>query len=331
MSDHILILPETDRNVCPPKEKKEHPSTMPADSRPIGVFDSGIGGLTILREMWRELPDERFIYFGDDAHCPYGPRPEREVIALALASARWLVARDVKAIVVACNAASVSARDALRAAFPDIPIVVVVPAVKPAAALTRTGTVILAATARAINDRFTHHLIGEFATGVRVIPVACPALVELVESGRLTGPEPEAALREYLGPALAQGADVVVLGCTHFPALRSAVEAVVGPHVAVIDSGAAVARQTRHVIRIGPTPGPSPSADGEGSLVHAGGLRGGTPIGAVSTARRLTTNTEFWTSGEPERFARVASMVLGQPVVARHALTDVRWEEGGDV
>jgi glutamate racemase len=273
---------------------------MPADPRPIGVFDSGIGGLTILRELWRELPNERFIYFGDDAHCPYGPRPEREVIALALAAARWLVARQAKAIVVACNAASVSARDALRVAFPDIPVVVVVPAVKPAAALTLSGTIILAATARAINDRFTRHLIDEFATGVRVIPVACPTLVELVENGRLTGPEPEAALRGYLGPALAQGADVVVLGCTHFPALRAAVEAIVGPDVAVIDSGVAVARQTKHVL------GPDPQ----------------TAAGP--------TYTEFWTSGDPARFARVAGMVLGQPVTARHAMTDVRWEEGGD-
>lgn len=295
---------------------------MPADPRPIGVFDSGIGGLTILRELWRELPDERFIYFGDDAHCPYGPRPEREVIALALASARWLVARDVKAIVVACNAASVSARDALRATFPDIPIVVVVPAVKPAAALTRSGTVILAATARAINDRFTHHLIDEFATGVRVIPVACPALVELVESGRLTGPEPESALHGYLSPALAQGADVVVLGCTHFPALRSAVEAVVGPNVAVIDSGAAVARQTRHVLGL-ESPGIEAAGRDEPGA-RSLRLENGTPPG-YDAAR-----TEFWTSGEPERFARVAGMVLGQPVVARHAMTNVRWEEGGD-
>jgi glutamate racemase len=221
---------------------------MPSDAQPIGVFDSGIGGLTILRELLRELPEERFIYFGDDAHCPYGPRPEHEVIALALAAARWLVAHDAKAIVVACNAASVSARAALRAAFPDIPIVVVVPAVKPAAALTRSGKIILAATARAINDRFTHSLIDDFAAGVEVISVACPALVALVEEGILTGPEPEAALRGYLAPALAEGADVVVLGCTHFPALRGAVEAVVGPNVAVIDSGAAVAHHTRHVL-----------------------------------------------------------------------------------
>ncbi len=270
-------------------------------SQPIGVFDSGIGGLTIVRELVRELPDERFLYFGDDANCPYGPRPESEVIALSLGAARWLAAHAAKAIVVACNSASVSAREALRAAFPDIPIVVVVPAVKPAAALTRSGTIVLAATARAINDRFTHSLIETFADGVKVVPIACPGLVELVEAGILHGPKPEAALREYLAPALAGGADVVVLGCTHFPALREAVEAVAGPGVTVIDSGAAVARQTRHVLQ-------------ERDLLAA-------PDGAGEEADRV----QFWTSGDPDRFAMVAGMVLGHPVTARHDTTGVRF------
>jgi glutamate racemase len=317
---------------------------QPGDPRPIGVFDSGIGGLTILRELLRELPEEQFIYFGDDAHCPYGPRPEHEVVALALAAARWLAVREVKAIVVACNAASVSARDALRAHFPDIPIIVVVPAVKPAAALTRSGTIILAATARAINDRFTHHLIDAFAIGVQVIPVACPALVELVESGRLTGPEPEAALRGYLAPALAAGADVVVLGCTHFPALRQAVEAVVGPGVAVIDSGAAVARQTRAVLEHGRAGSSNTKATketkghekafpevGRTFLPANPAVESASPSAGQQTEGSgmiSVDNVEFWTSGEPERFARVAGMVLGRPVTARHAMTDVRWDEG---
>jgi glutamate racemase len=275
--------------------------TSASPASPIGVFDSGIGGLTILGELLRELPDERFLYFGDDANCPYGPRPEHEVIALALGAARWLVAREAKAIVVACNAASVSAREALRAAFPEIPIVVVVPAVKPAAALTRSGVIVLAATARAINDRFTHSLIETFAEGVEVIPIACPGLVELVEAGNLRGPEPEAALREYLAPGLLHGADVVVLGCTHFPALRAAVEAVVGPDVMVIDSGAAVARQTRHVLQ-------------ERDL-----------LAIPDRAGDEDERAQFWTSGDPERFARVAGMVLGQSVTARHDTTGVRF------
>ncbi len=262
------------------------------DPRPIGVFDSGIGGLTILRELLQALPNERFIYFGDDANCPYGPRPEAEVVALSLAAARWLVGQQVKAIVVACNTASVSARAALRAAYPTIPFVVVVPAVKPAAALTHTNTVILAATARAINDRYTQELIESYTAGVRVIPVACPLLVALVEEGHLTGPEPEAALEGYLRPALTAGADVVVLGCTHFPALRAAVEAVAGPTVRVIDSGAAVAHQTQHIL-----------------AEH----------GLHAPTTTVPDPATFWTSGDPVRFARVASLVLGQTVHARHA------------
>lgn len=278
-----------------------------SDPRPVGVFDSGIGGLTVLRDVLRELPGERFLYFGDDAHCPYGPRPEDEVRALALAAGRWLVRRGAKALVVACNAASVSARDALRAAFPAIPVVVVVPAVKPAAALSRSGTIILAATARAINDRFTHGLIADYAAGTAVLAVACPDLVEMVERGELSGPIPEAALRGYLGPALAQGADVIVLGCTHFPALRGAVEAVAGPDVRVIDSGAAVARQTRAVLTAG------------GLLANAAPpLPDDAPL-----PERLPV--DLWTSGDPARFARVASVVLGREVAARHSHTDIAW------
>ena len=271
---------------------------MAGDPRPIGVFDSGIGGLTILRELMRALPHERFVYFGDDAHCPYGPRPEHEVRALALAAARRLIALDAKALVVACNAASVSARDSLRAAFPTIPIIVVVPAVKPAAALTRTGTIILAATARAINDRFTRTLIDDFASAVTVISVACPALVELVETGQLTGPVAEQAIAAYLTPALAAGADVVVLGCTHFPALRAAVVQVVGPTVAVIDSGAAVAQQTCHVLTTADLLAP-PSRH---------------PRGGAAT---------FWTSGDSVRFARVGSRVLGQTIQAQAVQNDI--------
>jgi glutamate racemase len=271
-----------------------------SDTRPIGVFDSGIGGLTILRELVRELPGERFIYFGDDANCPYGPRPDYEVRELALAASRWLIAREAKAIVVACNAASVTARTILRETLPNTPIVVVVPAVKPAAAMTRSGKIILAATARAINDRFTGELIDTFAGGVEVLPVACPGLVDLVEAGQLEGAAPERIISGYFAPALAAGADVVVLGCTHFPALRIAVERVVGPDIAVVDSGAAVALQTRRVLT------------DQGLLAPED-----------TSHSSATPSVEFWTSGEPERFARVGSAVLGWTIQAEHGSTGV--------
>ncbi len=275
---------------------------MHHDSRqPVGVFDSGIGGLTILRELLATLPDEHFVYFGDDANCPYGPRPAYEVRALALAAARWLVDREAKAIVVACNSASVTARDVLRATFPDTPIVVVVPAVKPAAAMTTSGKIILAATDRSINDHFTHGLIDQFATGTTVFSVACPGLVELVERGELDGPAAEAVITRYFRPALAEGADVVVLGCTHFPALRASVQRVVGPTVQVIDSGAAVARQTRRVLT-------------DRALLA--------PVGSP------TAGAEYWTSGDPDHFAAIATIVLGRPVSARHVAPPIDWEAG---
>jgi len=264
-------------------------------NQPIGVFDSGIGGLTIVRELMQVMPNERILYFGDDANCPYGPRPESEVQILSLAATAWLVNHEAKAIVVACNAASVSAREILRATYPDIPIIVVVPAVKPAAAISHTRKIILAATARAINDRFTCGLIDTYADGVTVISVACPSLVAFVEAGLFDGPEVETALRDYLQPALAEGADVVVLGCTHFPALRNAVERVVGPNITVIDSGEAVAQQTQRVLQ-------------QQHLL------------ADTATQPLTFSMQLqcWTSGDAEHFSHVASSVLGSPVIARH-------------
>jgi glutamate racemase len=265
---------------------------------PIGVFDSGVGGLTVLSELLRELPGERFVYFGDTANCPYGVRPEVEVQELAANAARFLLARGAKIIVVACNAASVSARETLRAAF-AVPFVVVVPAVKPAAARTRTGCIGIAATEVSARSHYLRSLIDEHANGVRVLAVGCPRLVELAEAGHLSGAETEAAVREYVAPLAAAGIDTLVLGCTHFPAMRAVFEQVVGPGVAVIDSGAAIARRTRAVLSERHDVG-----DAQGPLV---------------APRPPDLRDEFWCSGDPTHFAAVASAILGAPIVARHA------------
>jgi glutamate racemase len=265
---------------------------------PIGVFDSGVGGLTVLSELLRELPGERFVYFGDTANCPYGVRPEVEVQELAANAARFLLARGAKIIVVACNAASVSARETLRAAF-AVPFVVVVPAVKPAAARTRTGCIGIAATEVSARSHYLRSLIDEHANGVRVLAVGCPRLVELAEAGQLSGAETEAAVREYVAPLVVAGIDTLVLGCTHFPAMRAVFEQVVGPGVAVIDSGAAIARRTRAVLSEQHDVG-----DAQGPLV---------------APRPPDLRDEFWCSGGPTHFAAVASAILGAPIVARHA------------
>jgi glutamate racemase len=269
------------------------------DNRPIGVFDSGIGGLTILRELLQALPYERFIYFGDDANCPYGLRDEDEVQALSLAAAGWLINRGAKAIVVACNTASVSARDILRATYPETPFVVVVPAIKPAVKLTRSGKVLLAATDRAIHEDFTHELIDTYANNTKVVLVACPEMVELVERGELEGPNAINAIKRYFDPALAQGADVVILACTHFPALRPVIETVVGPSITVIDSGAAIARQTARIL-------------GQQQIETE-------PRSYESIRSRI----DCWTSGDPVRVAHVAELILGTPVIVHHDRTEV--------
>lgn len=265
---------------------------------PIGVFDSGVGGLTILKELLRELPDERFIYYGDTGNCPYGVRPIAEIQELSRNAVRFLLDRDAKIIVVACNTASVSALANLRETFAT-PFVGVVPAIKPAAALTHSGHVGIAATEASARGNYLRQLIADHANGVTVHAVGCPRLVLLAENGILDGPEATAAIRDYVDPMLAAGIDVLVLGCTHFPAMRDAFAQVVGPDVAIIDSGAAIARQTRRVLT-------------ERAWLRSEGR-------AASEPRMITTSDSLWCSGDTERFARVAEAILGMSVNVRGA------------
>ena len=265
---------------------------------PIGVFDSGVGGLTILKELLRELPDERFIYFGDTGNCPYGVRPVEEIQELSRNAARFLLDRGAKIIVVACNTASVSALAHLRQNF-ECPFVGVVPAIKPAAKLTRAGRVGIAATEASARGDYLRRLIAEHANGVEVFAVGCPRLVLLAEAGILDGPEAESAIRAYIEPMLEAGIDTLVMGCTHFPAMSDAFARVVGPDVAIIDSGAAIARQTRRVLT-------------ERKLLARTGH-------AAREPRPLTSKDELWCSGDVEKFANVASAILGMSVSARGA------------
>jgi glutamate racemase len=222
------------------------PAARPSGTRPIGIFDSGVGGLSILNEIRRELPAESLVYYADSAHCPYGSRTREELQVLAADVTRFLVGRGAKIVVVACNTASVAALAHLRATF-AVPFVGVVPAVKPAALASRSNRVAVLATPATFQGVMFEELVETFAADVRVIRQVCPGLVELVERGVTTGPEVETRLRAYLQPALDEVVDTVVLGCTHYPHLRPVVESIVGPEVRVIDSGAAVARQVRRI------------------------------------------------------------------------------------
>lgn len=270
----------------------------PSANGPVGVFDSGVGGLTILSDLLRELPAERFLYVGDTGNCPYGVRPQAEIQELSIAAGRFLIEHGAKIIVVACNTASVSALAELRERLPQIKFVGVVPAVKPAAERTRAGVVGVAATEASANGSFLKELIRQHANGVRVLAVGCPSLVTLAEAGVLDGPEAETAVRGYIEPMLREGIDKLVLGCTHFPAMRAIFEEIAGPDIEVIDSGAAVALQTRRVLTR------------ERLLSPADG-------GPASTSRALRPDDEFWCSGDPRHFERVARAILHQPVTAR--------------
>ncbi|HMA37086.1 MAG TPA: glutamate racemase [Chloroflexia bacterium] len=222
-----------------------------AAGRPIGVFDSGVGGLSVVTELRRLLPQEDIVYLADTAHCPYGPRPAAEIHALCEQASAALLAWGAKIIVVACNTASAAGLAPLRARYgAEVPIVGLVPAVKPAVALTRSGTIGVLATPGTLRGALLAEVIARFATpaGVTVVSRAVPGLVEAVEAGALDAPETRALLAEVLQPMLAAGADVLVLGCTHYPFLRPPIAAVAGPGLRTVDSGVGVARQTRRLL-----------------------------------------------------------------------------------
>lgn len=251
---------------------------------PIGIFDSGLGGLSVAAEIRARLPAEDLLYAADSAYCPYGGRPLDEIRARALFVGRRLRERGAKAIVVACNTASGAALEALRAET-DVPVVGLEPAVKPAAEASRRRRIGVMATVATFKteryDRLTH----AYARDVEVFPVACPGLVELVEAGETSGERVRGELQGLLRPLLEAEVDAVVLGCTHYPFLRGAVEEVLGPGVRVLDSGAAVARQVERVLR-------------ERDALATGG--GG-------SLRVLTT-------GEPQAVAPVVAHLLAEPL-----------------
>lgn len=217
------------------------------DSRPIGVFDSGLGGLTVLREIIRQHPLERCLYLADSREAPYGTKPAEVLEPRCREVAGFLIDRGAKAIVVACNAASVTALPGLRAHY-ALPFVGTVPAVKPAAALTRTGKIGVLATETTVLSESLANLIETYANDVEVVTRMCPDLVALVEEGVLEGPRVEDALRRQLVGLLEEGVDVLVLGCTHFPLLAPAMERLCGPNVRLVDPSEAVARQVGRVL-----------------------------------------------------------------------------------
>ena len=238
---------------------------------PIGIFDSGVGGLSVLRHIRAQLPHEHLIYVADSGFAPYGDKPEQVVAERSLAIARFLVERGAKALVVACNTATVAAVKLLRERFPEMPIVGVEPGLKPAAAASRNGKVGVLATERTLAGAKFLQLRDQIAesTGAQFLLQPCQGLADQIEFGVLDSQETSAMLRRYIAPLLAQGADTLVLGCTHYPLVQASIEQVIAAagarDVVLVDTGDAVARQLGRLLDAGKLLRPA-SAEGPARL-----------------------------------------------------------------
>ena len=215
----------------------------------IGIFDSGSGGLSVYRELVKLLPKERYLYFSDNAHCPYGEKTAAYIQERAHVITDILLGMGADIIVVACNTATAAAIACLRADYPEVPFIGMEPAVKPAALGTQSGVIGVLATAGTLKGSKYLHTRGQYEDNVRIVEHVGEGFVELVENGILDGPEAEKTVSKSLQPLLDEGADIIVLGCTHYPFLQPVVERLAGPGVRVIDPAPAVARQTLHVLQ----------------------------------------------------------------------------------
>ncbi len=218
---------------------------------PIGVFDSGVGGLSVLRAMRDLMPEEPVLYFADQGHVPYGPRPLEQVRGFSEAVTRFLLGKGAKLIVVACNTASAAALHHLRQTFPETSFVGMEPAVKPAAERTKTGKVGVLATPATFQGALYASVVERFANGVQLFQDTCPGLVGRIEQGDLDGEATRRIIESALRPMLDGGIDTVVLGCTHYPFVIPLIEQIAGENVRVIDPAPAVARQAKRLLEAG--------------------------------------------------------------------------------
>jgi glutamate racemase len=213
------------------------------------LFDSGVGGLSVLRAVRARLPHLDLVYVADSKHAPYGTKPPDFVRARALAITRYLVESGrASAVVVACNTATTHAVSLLREVFPDVPFVGMEPGIKPAAAASRNGVVGILATGSTLDSERFANLMERTAEGLDVLTQPCPGLVERIEAGDLDGPGTRSLLHTYIEPLVHRGVDTIVLGCTHYPLLRATIQEIAGPEIKIIDTAEAVARQTARVL-----------------------------------------------------------------------------------
>ena len=219
-------------------------------SQPIGIFDSGLGGLSVLHHARRRFPDEQFVYLADQARAPYGDRSRQEVFAFTAAAVDRLQESPVKGVVIACNTASDVALSRLRETYPSMPFVGIEPAVKPAVMASQAGIIGVLATSGTVKGARLRSLINRYAGTSTVLSQACPGLVELIEDGLADTDAALALLRQYVDPLVKAGADTLVLGCTHYSFIADRLADIVGPNMTIVDPADAVARQIGRTIRL---------------------------------------------------------------------------------
>ncbi len=273
---------------------------MTSANQAVGIFDSGVGGLSVLRHIRTAYPNEDILYLADQAHVPYGSRSVQEIRHYSAEITRFLLGQGAKIIVVACNTASAAALSFLRDTFPDVPVVGMEPAVKPAAAMTRNGKVgVLATPATFASPRYGA-LMNRFAEKVTVFEDPCVGLVSLIEDGKLAAPETAQLLSDILRPMLHDGVDTLVLGCTHYPLVLPLIEAVVaqnsdGTPVTIIDPAPAVARRV-------------------GDVLGRAGLR---------TSAASSGSIHLFTTADPGSLERLAAVALGEKILVE----ELRWHD----
>jgi glutamate racemase len=263
----------------------------------VGVFDSGVGGLSVVREMLAQMPGQPLVYLADQAHAPYGQRSLEEIRDLSDGITRFLLGQSCSVIVVACNTASAAALHWLRRKFPDLPFVGMEPAVKPAAERTQTRHVGVMATPATFQGELFASLVDRFGKEVTVHTQVCPDLVPLVEAGELETERARDAVLRYVKPLIEAGVDELVLGCTHYPFLRPLIEEMAGPDIEIIDPAPAVARQAARVL-----------------AQHGWLATGAAPV-----------EHAFFTSGDTGRFTAALRKLLQAPYSAKQAA----WHSGG--
>lgn len=261
-------------------------SGTPDRSAPVGVFDSGVGGLSVLHDIRALLPHEDLLYVADSGHAPYGDKKPEFIAARSVAITRFLIAQGAKAVVVACNTATSAAVATLRAEF-ELPIVAMEPAVKPAVATSRSGVIGVLATTRTLASENLAQLKERFGAGSDILLQACPGLVECVEARELSSDATRELLRGFVAPLLERGADTLVLGCTHYPFLIPLLQDIAGPAVTIIDPGPAVARELRR-------------------RLDAGGLL---------NASTQPGSTRYWTSSDPDHLRQAIENFYAESVL----------------